>query len=445
MPDHFDEDLKRSLATQASRVPGTHDLGRSAITQARSIRRRRQVVGAVAAAAMVAIAVPVGLQVGDAVTRTQRQLDPATSNTAPSEGPTSATAPTTEPEPTSPSPTATEPATSPSPKATEPPRTISGPTRIDIDFATLPAADEPPLVPYVEGRSVVIGDTRLEVDAKGEVVGAAAFDGGAHVYMSDGTGRLVRVTDAGTEELGAAAGGPIASPDLRWNAYAIGATDKFGNVERGITLAIFDSATGSTSTVQLPAANSVRMLALVDGTVYYKPERPDGTRQPMSSWAAGEESPTVVAGSYDATALSWDGRVVAALTEVTDFGSCTQVVDRTSGSALMDTCDHSVLGLSPDGSFAWAGPAYLDGYSIGDLALLDTRTGEVIRRLPSFDNGVEFMDATFEDADHLLIRAEQRDQTALVRCTVSTGDCELATPPADGTSDIGGSPYRLAG
>ncbi|MBA2532709.1 MAG: hypothetical protein H0V23_11500, partial [Nocardioidaceae bacterium] len=60
----FDQDLKQSLATQASRVPQGSDLGRGAIVRGRGIRRRRRVVGGVAFAALVAIAVPVGLEVG---------------------------------------------------------------------------------------------------------------------------------------------------------------------------------------------------------------------------------------------------------------------------------------------------------------------------------------------------------------------------------------------
>jgi len=433
MADHFDEELKRSLTTQASRVPGAHDLGRTAITRARSIRRRRRVVGGVAAAALVAIAVPVGLQVGDAVTRTGRQIAPATGDTAPpSVGPTSEPPRTTEPEPTATEPTATEP----------PEQSITGPTRVDIDFSTLPTG-QPPLVPYLDGRTIFVLDSSFDVAGDGSIGAFAAFDGGAHVFVSqEGIPEIVRVTADGTMRgLGHAAATLIASRDLRWNAYATGETDNFGNVKRGIRLWLY-GADGSTSTLELPEANGVRLIAVVDGTIYFRPERPDGSRQPLLSWTRGQDSPTVVPGSYEATAMSADGRFIAALTEVTDFGSCSQVVDRTSGSALWETCDHTVLGFSAGGEYAWAGPAYLDGYSLGELTLLDGQTGEVIRRLPSLDNDIDFMDATFEDADHLLIRAEQGGQTALVRCSVSAGDCELATPPAEGTS-LDGSPYLL--
>ncbi len=410
MADYFDEELERSLVVQASRVPSSHDLGRSAITRAHGIRRRRRVVAGALAAVVVAIAVPVGLQIGGAATRGSGEIPPATpGQTTPSDPPE---------------------------------RTITGRERVDVDFGAL-SQGEAPLVPYVDGRTVVVGGSSYEVPAGGTVAAATAFDGGAHAYLSrNGSGELIRVTAAGVEALGTAAAGPIGSPDLRWNAYATGRADKYGNVRTGITLAVFDSADGSTSTLPLAGANNVRFVALIDGTVYFRPERPDGGPQPLSSWAAGQPGPSVVPGSYDATALSPDGQVVADLTKITDTGSCSRVVDTATDTSLWQTCDYLIHGLTGQGEYSWAGPAYADGYSLGDLAILDGRTGEVIRRLPSFDSHVDFLDAVFEGADHLLLRAEQDGRTALVRCQVSTGQCELATTPRTGTAETG-SPYLL--
>ena len=409
----FDQDLKQSLATQAARVPQSSDLGRGAVVRGRSIRRRRRVVGGVAFAAVVAIAVPVGLEVGDSVSRNDGQVAPAT------------TGPTT-------------------------PTEITGPRQVQLDLTALPLADEPPQIPYVEGQTVVVGDERYNVDATDDLKAVAAFDGGAHAYVSrNGAAELVRVTPEGSEVLGAAAGTPIASADLRWNAYALGDVDKFGNVLRGITLTLFDSQDGSTSEINLPAANNVDIYALVDGTVYLRPQSSDGTELPLQSWAAGEAAPTVVSGSFAATAVSPNGDLVADLTKVTDFGTqtCSDVVDLVSGADVWATCKNQVLGFSPDGSFAWAGPEYADGYAPVEIAILDARTGEVIRELQGpgdIDHPVFFMNASFEDEDHLLIRAEQDGQTALVRCTVPTGECESALPPVDGTSDTTGSPYLLS-
>jgi hypothetical protein len=563
MVDSFDEDLKQSLAAQASRVPGGRDLGRSAITRAHVIRRRRRVVGSAAAAALVAVAVPLGLQVGDAVSRSDGEIAPATPDPngsdsltftredgstfvvgdakvtcgglaaallgeesrssqgdpssivvtsagaklfdkrAPSffifEGDVESLSPgttiTLPPRPTRGAGarlfavdaerrnelTSSEEGSSgsiiverascdPVPEievridatlASElpgrppvhvegtlalradpasPDPTVGGTRRINIDLNNLPAGD-PPAVPYVEDRTVVIGDTRIPVEDEREISAMAAFDGGAHVSLCGDEGcELVRVTPDGAEGLGATSSTPIASGDLRWNAYTIG--------EQDITLVVYDSADGTTSSVELPDAMTARMFAVVDGTVFFRAEGRDavGFGRPLLSWSRGQDAPTVVPGEYDATAVSSDGQLVGAVTQTKDR-LCSRVVDRATGSALWETCDGGVLRFSPDGSYVWSVPPreipnYTGGYSSGDFMIRDGATGEVVRLLPPWDNEVDFVAATFEDDDHLLLQAEQPGQTALVRCTVSTGECELATPVAQGVSTYN-PPYLL--
>jgi len=78
MADRFDEELKRSLNVQASRVPTRGGLGGSAMLRARGIQRRRRVVGSAVAAGLVAIAIPIWLQVGDAASRGDGDPGPAT-------------------------------------------------------------------------------------------------------------------------------------------------------------------------------------------------------------------------------------------------------------------------------------------------------------------------------------------------------------------------------
>ncbi len=48
-----------------------------------------------------------------------------------------------------------------------------------------------------------------------------------------------------------------------------------------------------------------------------------------------------------------------------------------------------------------------------------------------------------ESDDTLLIQYAQEGQVAVVRCTISTGDCELATEPVDGFPDSFPAPYVL--
>jgi hypothetical protein len=83
MNDPFDDELRRSLHDQADRIPRRPDFSAGAISRARGIRRRRQVAGVVAATALVAIAVPIGLRLGDMVSNGQDPITPPTT------GPTS--------------------------------------------------------------------------------------------------------------------------------------------------------------------------------------------------------------------------------------------------------------------------------------------------------------------------------------------------------------------
>ncbi|MEU0092726.1 hypothetical protein [Kribbella sp. NPDC006257] len=62
----------------------------------------------------------------------------------------------------------------------------------------------------------------------------------------------------------------------------------------------------------------------------------------------------------------------------------------------------------------------------GDPKALDRRSGRLLREWMGC-----FRSAAPEDEDHLLMVASAgRGKSAIVRCTVSTGDCELATPVA---------------
>ncbi|MFG1818764.1 hypothetical protein ACGFIF_33720 [Kribbella sp. NPDC049174] len=77
-----------------------------------------------------------------------------------------------------------------------------------------------------------------------------------------------------------------------------------------------------------------------------------------------------------------------------------------------------------------AGPAPNGGEPYGEprTAALDTKTGKLLREWTA----KSLRGAVAEDDDHLLLlwpdRQEPQSRSAVVRCTVSTGQCELATP-----------------
>ncbi|HYJ69359.1 MAG TPA: hypothetical protein VEX15_17040 [Nocardioidaceae bacterium] len=406
MNDSLDDELRRSLHHQADGIPRRPDLTRGAITRASGIRRRRRIASGVVAAVLVAIALPLGLWVGDSLSSGQDPVEPPTP---------------------------------------------SGDTHVELDLRSLPS-DDLPALPYLDNRTVV-GDG-ISVDVPGTAPIAAIAPVSDGVYVATATGSydwlLTRyAADGQAVEIGQVLGLPVASADGRWVAYLTGQTNQNGNPVGPATLTLVDDETGDASTVTLPDADATQVTihAIVDGTVYFTyDEFRTGRRVPLQTWTSGDSSPQPVSGGLDATAVSPDGRLVAQFTKLVDFGSCSAMFDRETAGVLWRTCKYQVRGFSPDGRYVWAFPAYTEGYGPTSAAILDAETGELVRRYDSESQRryITFHDAVFEDDDSLLIRAEQGDQTSLLRCEVYTGECAAAEPLTKGTADdLAGSPYLL--
>ena len=405
MNDMFDDELRRSLNSQADAVPRIPDLSRGAIRQAHGIRRRRRIAGGIAAAALVAVALPLGLKIGDVMSHGQ---DPI-----------------------------------------ERPLPV-GPTKVELDLQTLSGGDEPS-VPYLAGRTVVGDGFEIDVPGTAPIAGIAPVDDGVYVATGDGVPGwpLARYSSSGdTEDMGLVQSTPVASTDGRWVVYLTSKTDRFGNSVGPATLVLLDDRSGEQSTVSLPHADAsqVDIHAVSDGTVYLSyDDRRTGRAVPLQTWSVGEPAPVPVPGDFDATAVSPDGGVVAELTKVTDFGACSAVVDRTTEASLWRTCDYLVKGFTPDGDYVWAIPSNSEGYGPTAIAILNAETGAVVRHYdPVYPrrHQITFSDAVFEDDEHLLVRAEQDGSTTLMRCELLTEECRAAEPLADGTS-VGRNPYLL--
>jgi hypothetical protein len=407
MNDSLDNELRRSLHHQADQIPRRPDLTHGAITRARGIRRRRRIAGGVAAAVLVAIALPLGLWVGDSLSKGQ------------------------------------DPVELPTP---------IGPTRVNLDLRALPA-DDMPALPHLNGRTVVGDGIDIDVPGTAPIQSIAPVSDGVYVATGDGFPNgwpLTRYdSDGSAEVIGPVVGLPVSSADGRWVTYLTRGTDEIGNPAGTPTMVLVDDETGDTSTVALPGADpmEVEIHAIVDGTVYFTyDERRTGRRVPLQTWTSGDPSPQPVAGDLDATAVSPEGRLVAHLTKVADFEVCSALVDRETGDTLWRTCEYGIGGFSPDGEYVWAFPARTDGYAATSVAILDAETGKLVRRYDSESQRqyVDFHDAVFEDDDSLLIRAEQGDQMSLLRCELHTGDCSAAEPLTEGRADfLVRSPYLL--
>ncbi len=199
---------------------------------------------------------------------------------------------------------------------------------------------------------------------------------------------------------------------------------------------------------ELPLDGRTRVLAVgEDGSVVLQPE---AGRRPALLVDDGDVTEL---GASELTAWSFTAGLLATVTEVSDFGSCSDVRSTDEpggvGETVWSTCDWQVSGFSPDGRWAYGTPAYADGYGPTTVAVLDAATGSVVRELrfgTGDRHGGTFMDAAWESEDTLLLRVESDDgRTALVRLEVLTGATELAAGqvPFDGFNQVGPSPLQI--
>jgi hypothetical protein len=118
------------------------------------------------------------------------------------------------------------------------------------------------------------------------------------------------------------------------------------------------------------------------------------------------------------------------------------LIDVASARKRWGTCDYAVDELFNASAYALGGPAYRDGYGDGLFAALDVKTGKAVHEW-SGGSKVAIISTVMEDADHILVLAEQGGKSAIARCAPATGSCELATPLKKGTGDEDNRPYQL--
>jgi hypothetical protein len=332
---------------------------------------------------------------------------------------------------TTPSASATPSKTPPTtPPATTTPGKPSGPVKITLNLAKLPKGREPQL-PYLVGRVVrggaggpatIPGTADIHGVARvgGQVFAVVAKGQGTELLkLGPGDGEVVRVPDVSA--LVTSADGAVA-------AYSTTPIGDQGEELQGGTL--YSEDVMGLRKLNLPKAWGVRVLAVVNGKVYYDANDTQGGPSEFYSWTPGAAKAVRLKASSP-TGVSPDGRVVASMGLISDGGSCSDVAEIATGKRLWKTCESSIQGFTPDGRTAFGGDAYADGYCSGTASALDALTGVVLREWTSC-----FFQTVPEDDQHLLIVVDAENgggedgngQRGIIRCTITTGTCELATP-----------------
>jgi hypothetical protein len=348
-----------------------------------------------------------------------------------SEGGTAAplSAPTTTPI-TKTSPPATPTTTSALTPSTTPDKP-TGPVKITLNLAKLPRGRDPQ-VPYLVGRVVSGGAGGPEtIPGKADIQQVARVNGRVLAVVTSGlgtellklgptTGAVERVPDVTTV---------VTSADSTIAAYSTTRIGSQSEALKGGTL-YSDSGGLETHKLELPTAWQLRVLAVVDGKVYFESAATEGGRSKLHSWTPGAAKATQL-DVTSPTGISADGRLVVSQGLISDGGSCSDVTEVATGKRLWKTCESGIEGFTPDARTAFGGDAYADGYCSGTATALDALTGVILRQWTSC-----FFQTVPEDDQHLLIVADAINgggedgygQRGIIRCNITTGACELATP-----------------
>jgi hypothetical protein len=206
-----------------------------------------------------------------------------------------------------------------------------------------------------------------------------------------------------------------------------------GGAVKGSTVyaTVPDTGEGMVKKLELPNRWEVRVLAFQDGKVYFSSfETQNSSTWQLYAWDPAKSAATEIKTITSPTALAGNGEIAASMTVITDSGTCSEISEVATGKRLSKSCEYQIRGFTADGRTAIGAPAHGDGYADVTAAALDARTGTPIREW----TGLSFRQTVPEDDQHLLILADDGPDTkaAIIRCTITTDSCELATPIAAG-------------
>jgi hypothetical protein len=395
------EQLTRTLRERSDDMAGSH-LGLDDVKgRARGIRRRRRAMTGAAAAVVLALAVPVGLNVADLT----RGNEPLPANPSPNPSGTPSVVETGEPEPVP-----------------------SGP--IPADGAAAPRGEDPAMT-YLTG-SVVHPPGREPADLGRDYAGITPYgDGWIGVDPARGRYGTTDVLGPDGQVRDTFPGyGLAVSSDGAWTVTQLEAT---GAGVTDLNLAPSDASqtplTASVSiggTVQLAGFAGDQLVAYAE-TV----DAPDGA-ETVVHLTDFEHKPTTVPGLISVRGANDTTGVVSGMTSIDELapGSCSAVVDATSGEQRWETCDYTLDRFSPDGRYVIGLDAYLDGIGGSTVAILDASDGAVLAEFTTRDLG--FTGPAAWESNGTVVVATFQDGTWYLLRLRPDGTVEQALDPVEG-------------
>ncbi|QNE20359.1 hypothetical protein F1D05_23690 [Kribbella qitaiheensis] len=336
-------------------------------------------------------------------------------------------------------PTTTPVAETPSstPSSLPPKPSAGSPVKVALKLSKLTKGRDPQ-VAYLVGREVrggagdkvkIPGTQQIQQVARlGDAVLAVVTKGYGTELLKVGYEAVEHTPDVTTL---------VTTTDGSQAAYATKRIDTGGGVKGSTVYATTtEGGLDAVKKLALPNRWEVRVIAYQGGKVYFSSfETQNSSTWQLSAWDPAKTTATEVKTITSPTALAGNGEVAAALTVLNDNGTCSAVIEVATGKQFWRTCDYQVKSFTADGRTAIGGPRISDGYADLIAAALDARTGSLLREW----SGPSFRQTVAEDDQHLLILADDGPDTkaSIIRCTITNGACELATPLAAGELMIG--------
>ncbi|QSR29830.1 hypothetical protein CFI00_04775 [Nocardioides sp. S5] len=341
--------------------------------RARRVQRRRAAAAGVAVAAVLAIAVPFGL---DATGPAQRsEVPPATQPPAPS--------------------------------------IASGTVLVDPSSAETLAQTPVPLLD-VDAPSLISPDGTTDLPGPFSVL-TPYLDGWVGVAMNEGTGTLRFLGADGTVDDGSSpTGGLVASPDgtrVAWSEYTgsqweVVVADPSGSIEPVRTT--FPPA---------PQEHRVEPVGFVAGDEVVVRTFDDSV-DTRTYVLRGGGQPIEVAGLLEADSASAATGLVAGLSRLTADGACSGAVNG-AGTPVWETCEHSLGAFSPSGAYVVGTDPEADAYGSPTVSVLDGSTGEEIvtfeAALPRRTVGGFYSQVAWEGDEALVVRLFRGEEYAMMR------------------------------
>lgn len=306
--------------------------------RARRIQRRRAAVAGVAVAAVLAIAVPVGLSATGPGQRSD--VPPATQTSSP----------------------------------TPVPQVASGTFQVDPESAEVVEETPVPLLD-VDGPTLITANGTYDLPHDFTTV-TPYLDGWAGVAVydeADKSGAYIEFLgpDLRVDDSGGPTGGLVVRPDggrIAWSEY--------DGTRWQVVVADPAGTTEWVYTTFPPSSVDERVIPLgfvSDDTVAVRAMYDIG--DPKTFVARGDQ-PVEVPGLLQADAAS--AGVVAGITEFRPGGACSAVLDASNGAQVWSTCDYRLGPFSATGTYVVGTSTEADGNGTPDITVLDAATGEEV-------------------------------------------------------------------